>query len=282
MDGQRVDGRRALRDAASMKSNAVKQKLLRGGTSLGTFVFEFNTTGVARLAAEAGAEFVVFDMEHTGWSVETIRLLLATTRGTPLMPAVRIPATEYHFVARVLDMGAAGIMIPMCESAEQARCLVQSAKYPPVGRRGAAFGIAHDDYTAGDLAEKIASANRETLLIAQIETQAGVENVEAIAAVEGIDVLWIGQFDLANSLGLPGQFEHPRFLECEARVLDACRAAGKVAGIMAGDVPSGRRLLERGFRMLAYSGDLWIYQAALREGLSALRGGLPPSRPVAP
>lgn len=254
-----------------MKPNRVKQQLQQGQVAFGTFVFEFNTTGIARLAAEAGAEFLVFDMEHTGWSVETIRLLLATTRGTSLMPAVRIPATEYHFVARVLDMGAAGIMIPMCESAEQARRLVQSAKYPPVGRRGAAFGIAHDDYTGGDLAEKIESANRETLLIAQIETVAGVEQVEAIAAVEGLDVLWIGQFDLANSLGLPGQFEHPDFLACEERVLAACRAFGKVAGVMTGDVSSGRKLLARGFRMIAYSGDLWIYQAALREGLASLR-----------
>lgn len=254
-----------------MKPNRVKQQLQQGQAAFGTFVFEFNTTGIARLAAEAGAEFLVFDMEHTGWSVETIRLLLATTRGTSLMPAVRIPATEYHFVARVLDMGTAGIMIPMCESAEQARRLVQSAKYPPMGRRGAAFGIAHDDYTGGDLAEKIESANRETLLIAQIETVAGVEQVEAIAAVEGLDVLWIGQFDLANSLGLPGQFEHPDFLACEERVLAACRTFGKVAGVMTGDVPSGRKLLARGFRMIAYSGDLWIYQTALREGLAALR-----------
>lgn len=254
-----------------MKPNRVKQQLQQGQVAFGTFVFEFNTTGIARLAAEAGAEFLVFDMEHTGWSVETVRMLLATTRGTSLMPAVRIPATEYHFVARVLDMGAAGIMIPMCESAEQARRLVQSAKYPPVGRRGAAFGIAHDDYTGGDLVEKIESANRETLLIAQIETVAGVEQVEAIAAVEGLDVLWIGQFDLANSLGLPGQFEHPEFLACEERVLAACRASGKVAGVMTGDVSSGRKLLARGFRMIAYSGDLWIYQAALREGLASLR-----------
>src|SRR5688500_2256523 len=174
-----------------MRTNHVKEKLLAGGVSIGTFVFEFNTTGIGRIAAEAGAEFCLFDMEHTGWSIETVRMLLATTRSTAMVPLVRVPATEYHFIARVLDMGAMGVMAPMVESADQARRLVASAKYPPQGRRGAAFSIAHDDYAGGDLVEKVESANRESLLIAQIETAAGVENVEAIAAVEGIDVLWI-------------------------------------------------------------------------------------------
>src|SRR5262245_3062086 len=194
-----------------MRPNPVKTKVQQGAISIGTFVFEFNTTGIGRIAAEAGAEFCVFDMEHTGWSLETVRMLMATTRSTQMVPLVRIPATEYHFIARVLDMGAMGIMAPMVESAEQAARLVASAKYPPQGRRGAAFGVAHDDYSGGDLTEKITSANRETLLIAQIETVAGVRNVDAIAAVPDIDVLWIGHFDLSNSLGIPGQFVHPDF-----------------------------------------------------------------------
>lgn len=124
-----------------MKPNLVKSKLLSGGVSIGTFMFEFDSTGIARIAAEAGAEFAVFDMEHTGWSVETIRMLIATSRSTDMLPLVRIPATEYHFIARVLDMGATGIMIPMVESVEQAQRIVASAKYPPMGRRGAAFGV---------------------------------------------------------------------------------------------------------------------------------------------
>jgi 2-dehydro-3-deoxyglucarate aldolase/4-hydroxy-2-oxoheptanedioate aldolase len=253
-----------------MRTNEVKRRLLKGGVSIGTFVFEFNTTGVARIAAEAGAEFVVFDMEHTGWSVETIRMLIATSRSTPSVPLVRIPATEYHFVARVLDMGTLGVMVPMVESAEQARSIVQFAKYPPVGRRGAAFGIAHDDYTGGDIVEKIRSANAETLLIAQIETARGVANADEIAAVDGIDVLWIGHFDLTNSLGIPGQFAHPQFLESLDKVLAACRKHGKVPGFMAGDVAGGRKLLEQGFRMLAYGGDLWLYQTALTDGIRQL------------
>jgi len=254
-----------------MRNNTVKAMLAAGQVPLGTFVFEFNTPGIARIIAEAGADFVVFDMEHTGWSVETIRTLLATVRCTTLVPLVRVPTTEYDFIARVLDMGAMGIMVPMVESAEQARAIVAAAKYPPEGRRGAAFGIAHDDYAGGDIPEKIRSANREGLLLAQIETAAGVKKVDEIAAVPGIDVLWIGQFDLSLSLGIPGELAHPQLIAAMDQVVAACQRHGKTAGIMAPDLPTGRELLKQGFRMLSYSGDLWTYQAALRQALVELR-----------
>lgn len=254
-----------------MRPNSVKQKVHGGGVSIGTFMFEFNTPGVGRIAAAAGAEFAVFDMEHTGWSIESIKLLIATARSTDMIPYVRIPATEYHFLARVLDVGAMGVMVPMVESVEQARLIAASAKYPPVGRRGAAFGVAHDDFTGGDIVAKMNSANAETHLIAQIETAAGVQHAEAIAAVEGIDVLWIGHFDLTNSLGIPGQFDHPRFQEAVATVLAACRKHNKVPGMMAGAIDDGKSLLDQGFRMLAYGGDLWLYQNAVRAGVTALQ-----------
>lgn len=254
-----------------MRSNAVKQNVLSGGTSIGTFMLEFNTTGIGRLAAEAGAEFAVFDMEHTGWTIETIRMLIATTRSSSLVPMVRVPATEYHFIARVLDVGAQGIMVPMVEDAAQAARIVAAAKYPPVGRRGAAFGVAHDDYTGGDIVQKMESANSQVLLIAQIETAGGLRNVMEIAATPGIDVLWIGHFDLTNSLGIPGQFDHPEFKSALAKVLEACRVHGKVPAFLTGDVAGGRALLDQGFRMIAYGGDLWLYQNAVREGVAALR-----------
>ena len=254
-----------------MRPNPVKQKISDGHVSLGTFVFEFNSSGVARIACEAGAEFIVFDMEHTGWSVETICMLLATTPMDRMVPMVRVPATEYHFIARVLDVGSMGIMVPMVETEEQAQRIVNSAKYPPDGRRGAAFGIAHDDYRSGDIRKTISSANSEQLLIAQIETAQGVQNADAIAAVEGIDVLWIGHFDLTNSLGIPGQFEHPEFLSAVQKVSDACQRNKKVGGFMAGSVDETLLRIEQGFRIVAYGGDLWLYQQSLRDGLSGVR-----------
>jgi 2-keto-3-deoxy-L-rhamnonate aldolase RhmA len=257
-----------------VRENKVKAALQAGGTSLGTMIFEFNTTGIGRIAAAAGAEFLIFDMEHTGWGIDTIRTLIATTRSADIVPLVRVPATQYHLLSGPLDAGAMGLMIPMVESEEQARLIAQSVKYPPVGKRGAAFGVAHDDFglEPGTNPEKMIRANNEVLTIAQIETAAGVEHVERIAAVEGIDVLWIGHNDLSNSMGIPGQFEHPDFLAAVERVLAACRTNNKAAGMMPGTVEAARALLAQGFRIIAYSGDLWVYQTALREGLAAIRG----------
>lgn len=254
-----------------MIRNFVKHKLRDGGVSIGTMMFEFNTTGIARLAANAGAEFAVFDMEHTGWSVETIRMLIATTPKSEMVPIVRIPATEYHFVARTLDMGAMGVMIPMCETADQARLLVNSAKYPPNGRRGAAFNLAHDDYRSSSIPELMQSANDETLLIAQIETSSGLQNVEEIAAVPGIDALWIGLYDLTNSLGIPGQMNHPETQAATDRILSACKAHNKASAVLAMSIAEGQSQIQRGFNLIAYSGDLWLYQAALRTGIKALQ-----------
>ena len=253
-----------------MRANQVKRALAAGDRSLGTMIFEFPTTGIGRIAAAAGAEFVIYDMEHTGWSIETIRGLMASSRAADLVPMVRIPATEYHLIARPLDVGAMGLMVPMVESAEQAR---RSSIRPSTRRRSPRSSLwgRPRRLHGGDIIEKMESANDEVLLIAQIETARGVENVDAIAAVDGIDVLWIGHFDLTNSLGIPGQFSHPTYLEAVERVLEACHRHGKAPGIMAGAVADGQALLQQGFRAMAYSGDLWIYQLALRQGLDALR-----------
>lgn len=254
-----------------MLKNPVKQSVTWGGVSIGTMMFEFNTTGIGRIAANAGAEFAVYDMEHTGWEIESIRMLIATTPRPDLVPIVRIPTTQYHFISRVLDMGAMGIMAPMVETIDEARLLVQSAKYPPIGRRGAAFSIAHDDYRNDSIPEIVRSANAEVLLIAQIETAKGLKNLDEIAAVPEIDVLWIGLYDLANSMGLPGQMQHPDIQAAIDRVIAACHKNGKVPAVLVTSVEEGRAQIQRGFRLVAYGGDVWIYQSALKQGLEALR-----------
>jgi 2-keto-3-deoxy-L-rhamnonate aldolase RhmA len=256
-----------------MRENPVKRTLQRGGVAVGTMVFEFATTGIARIAAAAGAEFVVFDMEHSGFGVETIRTLMATCGAASIVPIVRVPATQHHLLSRPLDAGAMGVMVPMVQDEEQARLAVAAVRYPPAGRRGAAFGIAHDDYLGGDPRAKIELANREILLVAQIETVSGLERCERIAAVEGVDVLWVGQFDLTNAMGIPGQFTHADYLAALDRVVAACRRQGKAAGFMCRGVEEGRAILDRGFRCLAYWGDLWIYGRALSQGIDGLRAG---------
>jgi 2-dehydro-3-deoxyglucarate aldolase/4-hydroxy-2-oxoheptanedioate aldolase len=253
-----------------MRANPVKRTLAEGGVALGTMVFEFATTGIARLAAGAGAEFIVFDQEHTGASLETVRMFAATARASELVPLVRVPATEYHLLAGALDVGPMGVMVPMVETAEQARNIVASVRYPPLGRRGVGI-LYRDDWIEGSVAATMEQVNRELLVIAQIETAGGIEHLDEIATVDGIDVLWIGHFDLTASLGIAGEFEHSDYLAAVDRVLEVSRRTSKAAGIMAGTVEDGLGALERGFRAIAYGGDLWLYQEALRAGLAQLR-----------
>ncbi len=254
-----------------MRTNPVKATLAAGGRAHGAMVFEFFSPGLPQICRNAGADFVLYDMEHTGLSFETLKTQVALCRGLDVVPMVRVPRGEYPFVARALDVGALGVMVPMVGSADEAAAIVACTRYPPAGRRGAAFGFAHDDYEGGDVAAKMAAIHARTLVIAQIETAEGLANVEAIAAVPGVDALWIGHFDLTNFMGIPGQFRHPDYLAAVRRVVAACDAHGKTAAFLTTDDDWAREYKEYGFRLFAYGIDQLMLQSALRHGLALLR-----------
>ena len=248
-----------------MKPNAIKQDILAGKTVAGAMVFEFFSPGMSAILANAGCRFVLYDMEHTGLGFETLKWLFATCRGLPIEPMVRVPRGEYTWLARALDLGARGVMIPMVESAEQAKAIVQACRYPPLGRRGAGFGFAQCDYLGGDVGEKIRRYNERTLVIAQIETERGLEQVDAIAAVDGIDVLWLGHFDLSNFMGIPGRFDDPRFDAAMRHVVAVARRHGKAAGFMATDAAWIARAREMGYTMIAGGTDTGLLELALKK-----------------
>lgn len=253
-----------------MRENPVKRTLAAGGLSLGTMVFGFASANVTRAAAAAGAEFVVLDQEHTAFGIDTIRELLASARSLPLMPFVRVPDIAYDLIARVLDAGAMGIMGPRVDTIEQAELLVASVRYPPGGRRG--FGLMHpEEWEPGGVVDTMRKVESETFVMAQVETVGGVEAADAMAALDGIDCLWIGHNDLSNSLGIPGELSHPDFVAAVATVRAACDRHGKALGIMATSLDDARAKMADGFRAIAYSGDLQIYRDALRTALTALR-----------
>ncbi len=254
-----------------MKHNPVKRTLAAGGVSPGTMVFALDTPAVALLAAEAGAEWAVFDMEHTGWGFDTIRRLVGAAQPTTLTPLVRVPANERHFIGRALDAGASGVLVPMVHTEADARLAVSSAHYPPDGDRGAAFTMAHDLYTDGNVADKMREANDNVLVAAMIESAEAVENADAIAAVDGVDILWVGQFDLTSGLGIPGQTDHPDYVAAVERVIEACRKHGKAPGIMAASPDVVEPLVAGGFRFVAYWRDAWIYKQGLRDGIGSVR-----------
>jgi 2-keto-3-deoxy-L-rhamnonate aldolase RhmA len=254
-----------------MRDNPVKAKLKRGETAIGTMLFEFFVPGIPRLMAHTGAEFAIYDMEHTGMSFETLRMLAAASRGPSPVPMCRVPATEYHFMARALDVGMLGLMIPMMESAEQARRVVEATRYPPHGRRGAGFGMAQDDYERASLDDKIAAANERTFIIAQIESPDGLENLEAIGATDGIDCLWIGHNDLSIQMGIPGQFTSQAFQDAMARVAEVADKNGKPCGVAAGSIEMAEEWMSKGYRAIAYGADHRLFADGLTSGIDAVR-----------
>jgi 2-keto-3-deoxy-L-rhamnonate aldolase RhmA len=254
-----------------MRDNPVKVTLASGGRAFGAMIFEFFTPAIPQLCRNAGAEFVLYDMEHTGLGFETLKTQFALCRGLSIVPMVRVPRGEYHFIARALDLGAMGVMVPMVGTPEEAAHIVACTRYPPLGRRGAAFGFAHDDYGSGDVRSKVAALHARTMVIPQIETREGLDNVEAIAAVPGVDALWIGHFDLTNFMGIPAEFKHPEYLAAVDRIVAACESRGKTAAFLAADDDWARDYAAKGFRLMAYGVDHLMLQRALADGLNVLR-----------
>lgn len=254
-----------------MRTNPVKQKLAAGGSAYGTMVFEFTSPGLPAALVAAGAEFALYDMEHSGFTMAEMRSQFSYCRGIGLVPIVRPPAKTYAAVSQLLDIGAMGLMFQMVESREEAEELVRWTRYPPRGVRGAMFGGAHDDYEPGDVAKKMRGADRRTFVLAMIETRKGAENMEEILAVKDIDGGHLGQFDLSLSLGMPGQFDRPEIQSTIDRLTATCKRLGKTAACMAPTLETAKDWQKRGFRMISYSYDTGLLQESLRTGIEALK-----------
>ncbi len=260
-----------------MKPNQMQKALKENGVAVGHMVSEFTTRGIAKILESCGIDFVVVDMEHTGAGSDRVADLMAWFKATPIAPFVRVPVPQYHFIARTMDAGALGIMVPNVQSAAQAKSVVEAVKYAPWGRRGVALGTAHTDYVSPDPVAYFEEANRNTTVICQIESPAGLEDLDRIAATDGVDVLWVGHFDLSQSMGIPAQFDHPDFLAALKRVADTAKAHGKAAGIQPGNRAMAARWIELGYNVISWSADMAVYRHALASDVAWLREQL--SRP---
>ena len=245
---------------------------------VGHSIFEFSSPGLGQIIAGAGVEFVFLDMEHSGFGIAETKGIIAGLRAGNVPALVRPPSTAYHHIARPLDAGADVLAMPMVGSAEEAAHIVSCMKYPPMGKRGVALGIAHDRYRQGDTANTLADANRRTALATLIETEDGIRNIDAIAQVKGVDCLWIGHFDLSCSLGINGQFDHPDFIKATNAVKRAAKKHNKALGRLTADPQSAIALYKQGYDVLCYSGDLWVYQQALTDGINEIRAGCKPRK----
>ncbi len=253
--------------------NPLKAKLKRGEVVWGTFVYEFGSPAAPRIMKEAGWDYILIDTEHASLGIETVATLLSVSATIGLPALVRVPETERSLLSRPLDAGAMGLMIPRVESRAQAEAIVRYTKYPPLGDRGVILGNAHTDYKMVDGRKFMRQANAETLLIIQIETQAGLDRMDEILSTPGLDVALIGPGDLSTSLGIPGEVNHPRMIKAIDAFLKGCARHGVIPGNFVTTVADGHAWLRRGMRFLIYSADFFIVIERSRQVLAELRGG---------
>ena len=252
-----------------------KDKLASGNPVSGPIVGDVRTVGAIKALANAGHDFVWLDMEHAmiGW--ETLVPLVQFARLSGITPLVRATDLSYPLVARALDAGAIGVIVPRVDDVAQAEQAVAFSLYPPLGRRGAG-GEARYGYERRTPAEGLAEVNEATVVAIQIETMTAVEQIDAIAAVAGVDVVCVGPQDLSISLGIPGEFDNPAFVDAVIHVMRQVSAAGKVAGMVERDARRFERWYRAGCRFFACSTDLnLIYTAASADVavLTSFTGG---------
>ncbi len=252
------------------RPDPLRARLLRAETVVGTMAFEFFTPGLVPVLEAAGCAYVILDMEHSAVSIETIKQQIAAARGLNIEPWVRISQKNYATVAGVLDAGAKGIMAPMVETVSEAEDLVAWARYRPEGRRGLAFGVGHDAYRGNDAIVRMQQSNAETVMIALLESERGIENAGAILATPGMDVGWLGHFDLTNDLGITADFTHPRFLSAVDQLVAAGKMSGKALGFADGSIERVRAFAAKGFNVLGYANDVAALRTEIARGLAQI------------
>lgn len=250
----------------------LKQRLTEGRLSLGSWM-ALGSEAAAEILAGAGFEWLVADLEHSGITLREAERMIRVTELAGAAPLVRLSDNDPVQVKRVMDAGAHGIVVPMVNTVQDAERAVEAMHYPPRGTRGVGLARAQA-YGAGFEAYKSWLAE-ESVLVVQVEHVRAVENLEAILAVEGVDAFIVGPYDLSGSLGVPGEFEHPRMLEAMDEIARVAKASRPAAGFHV--VPPRPELVdakvEEGYTFIAYSVDFMFLGQSARDGLAAINKG---------
>jgi len=256
-----------------IKINRIQKARSEGKIPVGHMVWEFATRGIARIVENTGLDFVVIDMEHSGFGMDKLNDLLGYFRGTSVTTLVRVPiATDYTYIARIMDAGAQGIMAPNVRNPEEAKKVLDSMKYAPKGHRGIGFARAHTDFKGvKDPQQYMDEINQHSTFACQIESQEAIDKIEEIAAIDGVDILWIGHFDLSNDMGIVGQIKHPRFLEAFKKVVAAGRKYNKAVCLQPNSVEELKEWMAVGMNMVSWSADSFVYQCALTEAVNTVK-----------
>lgn len=251
---------------APLKNN-VKEKLAKGEVVYSMTARLVRTIDIASIAYIAGFDSLYIDMEHSSFSLEATGHICMACIGLGVTPFVRVPSPDPHFIARVLDSGALGIIVPSVQSAADARAIVRAAKHAPLGERSVAGSSPQLHYRPMPVGEVTRQLDDATMVVAMIESLEGLEAVEEIAAVAGIDILLVGANDLSSALGVPGLMDHELVRNAYRRVLNACLANGKALGVggIGGRPDLINELVTLGARYVSTGNDISFLTAAAMQ-----------------
>ena len=247
----------------------IRERVLSGEWMGGTFL-DLASSFIAEIAGQAGFDWLIVDLEHGMGDHRDLPFQLQAIASSSAAPLVRVAWNDPVRFKHVLDLGPSGVMVPYVSSAEEAQRAVAAMRYPPAGVRGAAGMVRACDYGPG-FGEYFQAANSQLLTILQIETKDAVNRADEIAAVEGVDVLFVGPLDLSISLGIVGQWNHPTLRAALATVVNACRKAGKVAGILATTEEQVAQVKAEGFTFVGLGTDINAVTDAMRQMASTMQ-----------
>ena len=251
--------------------NLFLEKTKKGEKTIGTFL-EMGVSTVAETLARSNLDYIIIDSEHGPFGVESTMEMLRGIELNNCTPFVRVSDSSRTAILKMLDIGAKGIIIPQVHSIQEIYKIVESGKYFPVGQRGVAFargaGFGYAEHAKSDINSYFETCNKETLLIPQCETLGCLEEIEEIAKVEGIDGIFVGPYDLSVAMGIPTEFDNPKFVAAVDRILKAVKAAGKFAIIYCADAPLGTKRLKQGFDSVTVGQDANFYVDAINQMVS--------------
>ena len=253
--------------------NPARERLEAGELALGIGLRQARTVDIGKMMKTCGFDWLFIDMEHNAMGIDIATQISVAAQDAGITPIVRVPGFQHFHATRALDCGAMGIVVPHVDDAVTAAKMVENCRYPPVGRRSVAGAMPQLDFETVPVGEATQAINDTTLLVSMLETPQAIENVEEIAAVDGIDILLIGTNDLCMEMGIPGQFGDPRIGEIFERVIAACRANGKYPGLGGVYDPAlVERYITLGMQFILVGSDVALLMAAARERIARFRG----------
>jgi len=255
--------------------NTAREKMLRGEKTLGMFM-EMGTATAAQCLGLAGLDYLIIDTEHGPFDPLAALEFIRTARLYGVTPFARVPEISRAAILKLLDVGAQGLIVPCLSSVEEAESVVRCGKYPPVGERGVApsagSGFWFEDYAAQGLEHYFAVSNRETMLVPQCETLGCLEHLEEIVAIEGIDGIFVGPFDLSTAMGIPGQFDRPEFQDALRHIRGVCAAAKKPSLIFAATAEAAKADFALGYDSVTYGMDASVLVNACKAARERILG----------